>query len=72
MSDLNATIIQDTLNYKEIPTKKRVLHFINIKIDSKKWDRLMLSQDKILDLSRIFRNLSLDILAIELLVFHYL
>lgn len=60
MSECNP-LFKFTLNYKEILTEKVVLYFRNINTDH-----------KILDLSRIFRDLSLDILAIEILVYHYL
>jgi hypothetical protein len=43
-----------------------VLCFRNIKVVSKEKARFMSLQDKILDLSRIFRNLLLDILPIEI------
>lgn len=59
--DQGGRLFKPTLNYKETLTEKVVLYFRNIKTDR-----------EILDLSRIFRDLLLDMLAIEILVFHYL
>ncbi len=56
----------------EILTEKTVLCFRNIRVVSKEKDQLMSFQDKILDLSWIFRNLLLDILPIEISVFYHL